>query len=187
MRSAKERGYKNRDEINVSKAGLGDLYEEKIKGFFRCAAVLSPRPPLYLRSRFSQGTPSRGRGDPLHQGRPGVLRLARCVPLSSCAWRLSRRPLASAKRVRACGVRRDSQSGADLQSPAQSRATSAGSASRSSRRTSSSCPRACTIGSRSTRATTSRRCGCSRYVGAISRLMRLPVPQSGGRASGSSR
>ncbi|GAA5971856.1 hypothetical protein JCM8115_001409 [Rhodotorula mucilaginosa] len=32
---AKERGYKNRDEINVSKAGLGDLYEEKIKGFFR--------------------------------------------------------------------------------------------------------------------------------------------------------
>ncbi|POY71119.1 putative Acireductone dioxygenase (Ni(2+)- or Fe(2+)-requiring) [Rhodotorula taiwanensis] len=32
---AKERGYKNRDEINVSKAGLGDIYEEKIKGFFR--------------------------------------------------------------------------------------------------------------------------------------------------------
>ncbi|TNY17821.1 1,2-dihydroxy-3-keto-5-methylthiopentene dioxygenase, partial [Rhodotorula diobovata] len=33
--SARERGYKNRDEINVSKAGLGDIYEEKIKGFFR--------------------------------------------------------------------------------------------------------------------------------------------------------
>ncbi|KAK4334086.1 1,2-dihydroxy-3-keto-5-methylthiopentene dioxygenase [Rhodotorula toruloides] len=32
---AKSRGYKNRDEINVSKAGLGDVYEEKIKGFFR--------------------------------------------------------------------------------------------------------------------------------------------------------
>merc|ERR1711939_806712 len=32
---ARERGYKNRDEINVSKAGLGDIYEEKIKGFFR--------------------------------------------------------------------------------------------------------------------------------------------------------
>ncbi|GJN88907.1 hypothetical protein Rhopal_001878-T1 [Rhodotorula paludigena] len=32
---AKERGYKNRDEINVSKEGLGDIYEEKIKGFFR--------------------------------------------------------------------------------------------------------------------------------------------------------
>ncbi|GAA6047102.1 hypothetical protein JCM3770_004198 [Rhodotorula araucariae] len=32
---AKERGYKNRDEINVSKAGLGDAYEDKIKGFFR--------------------------------------------------------------------------------------------------------------------------------------------------------
>ncbi|KAF8596201.1 Acireductone dioxygenase [Ceratobasidium sp. AG-I] len=31
---AKERGYKNRDTINVSKAGLGDLYESKIKGFF---------------------------------------------------------------------------------------------------------------------------------------------------------
>ncbi|GAA5980328.1 hypothetical protein JCM11641_001768 [Rhodosporidiobolus odoratus] len=32
---AKERGYKNRDEINVSKAGMGDIYEEKIKGFFK--------------------------------------------------------------------------------------------------------------------------------------------------------
>lgn len=31
---ARERGYKNRDIINVSKAGLGDLYESKIKGFF---------------------------------------------------------------------------------------------------------------------------------------------------------
>ncbi|KAG9080213.1 1,2-dihydroxy-3-keto-5-methylthiopentene dioxygenase [Ceratobasidium sp. 370] len=31
---AKERGYKNRDVINVSKGGLGDLYESKIKGFF---------------------------------------------------------------------------------------------------------------------------------------------------------
>lgn len=43
MHSAKERGYKNRDEINVSKAGLGDLYEEKIKGFFR--SVRSALPP----------------------------------------------------------------------------------------------------------------------------------------------
>jgi 1,2-dihydroxy-3-keto-5-methylthiopentene dioxygenase len=33
--SAKERNYKNRDEINVSKAGMGEIYEEKIKGFFR--------------------------------------------------------------------------------------------------------------------------------------------------------
>ncbi|PFH52436.1 hypothetical protein AMATHDRAFT_140242 [Amanita thiersii Skay4041] len=32
---AKERDYKNRDEINISKEGLGDAYEEKIKGFFR--------------------------------------------------------------------------------------------------------------------------------------------------------
>ncbi|EJU03834.1 ARD/ARD family protein [Dacryopinax primogenitus] len=31
---AKERGYKNRDTINVSKEGLGDAYETKIKGFF---------------------------------------------------------------------------------------------------------------------------------------------------------
>ncbi|KZV92528.1 Acireductone dioxygenase, partial [Exidia glandulosa HHB12029] len=31
---AREREYKNRDTINVSKAGLGDLYESKIKGFF---------------------------------------------------------------------------------------------------------------------------------------------------------
>ena len=31
---AKERGYKNRDVINVSKEGLGDVYEEKLKIFF---------------------------------------------------------------------------------------------------------------------------------------------------------
>ncbi|EAU91946.1 1,2-dihydroxy-3-keto-5-methylthiopentene dioxygenase [Coprinopsis cinerea okayama7 len=31
---AEERGYKNRDFINVSKAGLGDSYEEKLKNFF---------------------------------------------------------------------------------------------------------------------------------------------------------
>ncbi|KAF9047762.1 Acireductone dioxygenase ARD family [Panaeolus papilionaceus] len=31
---AKEKGYKNRDMINVSKAGMGDIYEEKIKTFF---------------------------------------------------------------------------------------------------------------------------------------------------------
>jgi 1,2-dihydroxy-3-keto-5-methylthiopentene dioxygenase len=39
---AKERGYNNRDTINVSKEGMGDIYEEKIRGFFEeCAAVLS--------------------------------------------------------------------------------------------------------------------------------------------------
>ncbi|KII95462.1 hypothetical protein PLICRDRAFT_150198 [Plicaturopsis crispa FD-325 SS-3] len=32
---AAEQGYKNRDLINVSKEGLGDVYEEKIKGFFQ--------------------------------------------------------------------------------------------------------------------------------------------------------
>ncbi|KAG8936412.1 1,2-dihydroxy-3-keto-5-methylthiopentene dioxygenase [Tulasnella sp. 418] len=31
---AKELDYKNRDDINVTKEGLGDLYESKIKGFF---------------------------------------------------------------------------------------------------------------------------------------------------------
>ncbi|KAM0787357.1 Acireductone dioxygenase 1 [Microbotryomycetes sp. NB124-2] len=31
---AKERVYKNRDEINVSKAAMGDVYEQKLKGFF---------------------------------------------------------------------------------------------------------------------------------------------------------
>ncbi|KAF9564788.1 ARD-domain-containing protein [Agrocybe pediades] len=31
---AKERGYKNRDMINVSKEGMGEIYEEKIKTFF---------------------------------------------------------------------------------------------------------------------------------------------------------
>ncbi|QRV82396.1 1,2-dihydroxy-3-keto-5-methylthiopentene dioxygenase [Ceratobasidium sp. AG-Ba] len=31
---ARSRNYKNRDVINVSKTGLGELYESKIKGFF---------------------------------------------------------------------------------------------------------------------------------------------------------
>ncbi|KAJ6461802.1 Acireductone dioxygenase ARD family [Mycena sanguinolenta] len=31
---AKARGYKNRDVINVSKKGMGAVYEEKIRGFF---------------------------------------------------------------------------------------------------------------------------------------------------------
>ncbi|KAF8626306.1 hypothetical protein AX15_004976 [Amanita polypyramis BW_CC] len=32
---AKEREYKNRDIVNISKEGLGDAYEEKIRGFFQ--------------------------------------------------------------------------------------------------------------------------------------------------------
>ncbi|KAJ6464996.1 hypothetical protein C8R45DRAFT_1219852 [Mycena sanguinolenta] len=31
---AKERGHKNRDVINVSREGMGSVYEEKIRGFF---------------------------------------------------------------------------------------------------------------------------------------------------------
>ncbi|KAJ7246787.1 Acireductone dioxygenase ARD family [Mycena haematopus] len=31
---ARERGYKNRDTINVSREGMGAVYEEKIRGFF---------------------------------------------------------------------------------------------------------------------------------------------------------
>ncbi|ORY88129.1 Acireductone dioxygenase ARD family [Leucosporidium creatinivorum] len=31
---AKERVYRNRDEINVSREGLGAVYEQKLKGFF---------------------------------------------------------------------------------------------------------------------------------------------------------
>ncbi|KAL8283938.1 hypothetical protein RQP46_005370 [Phenoliferia psychrophenolica] len=31
----KERNYKNRDVIKVSKEGLGDVYEEKLRGFFK--------------------------------------------------------------------------------------------------------------------------------------------------------
>ncbi|KAI5475444.1 amidase family protein [Pseudohyphozyma bogoriensis] len=34
-RIAKQRDYKNQDEIKVSREGLGELYEEKLKGFFR--------------------------------------------------------------------------------------------------------------------------------------------------------
>lgn len=36
---AAERSYKNRDVISVSKEGLGELYEEKLKGFFRFVIV----------------------------------------------------------------------------------------------------------------------------------------------------
>lgn len=32
---ANERGYKNRDTINISKESLGDAYEQKIRGFFQ--------------------------------------------------------------------------------------------------------------------------------------------------------
>lgn len=31
---AKERGYRNRDEITVSPEKMGDVYEEKVKSFF---------------------------------------------------------------------------------------------------------------------------------------------------------
>jgi hypothetical protein len=40
--SAKERHYRNRDEISVSKEGLGDLYESKLKGFFRFVYPILP-------------------------------------------------------------------------------------------------------------------------------------------------
>ena len=33
-RIAKQQGYKNRDVCNVTKEGLGDLYETKLKAFF---------------------------------------------------------------------------------------------------------------------------------------------------------
>jgi 1,2-dihydroxy-3-keto-5-methylthiopentene dioxygenase len=33
-RIAEQQGYKNRDTVNVTKEGLGDLYETKIKSFF---------------------------------------------------------------------------------------------------------------------------------------------------------
>ena len=38
---ARERKYKNRDEINITKEGLGDAYEEKIKSFYQECVELS--------------------------------------------------------------------------------------------------------------------------------------------------
>ncbi|KXN84951.1 1,2-dihydroxy-3-keto-5-methylthiopentene dioxygenase 1, partial [Leucoagaricus sp. SymC.cos] len=38
---AKERNYKNKDTINVSKAAMGDIYEEKIKTFFEDVPTLT--------------------------------------------------------------------------------------------------------------------------------------------------
>lgn len=46
---AKERGYKNRDRITVTREGLGEAYEEKIKSFFDECVVhfpLWPAPAL---------------------------------------------------------------------------------------------------------------------------------------------
>ena len=34
-RVASERGYKNRDEITISPSAMGDIYEEKVKTFFK--------------------------------------------------------------------------------------------------------------------------------------------------------
>lgn len=37
---ARERGYKNRDVITITKEGLGDLYEAKLKSFYEeCASL----------------------------------------------------------------------------------------------------------------------------------------------------
>jgi 1,2-dihydroxy-3-keto-5-methylthiopentene dioxygenase len=39
-RIAERHGYKNRDTINISKKGLGDLYESKLRSFFEeCVAI----------------------------------------------------------------------------------------------------------------------------------------------------
>jgi len=39
-RIAEQHSYKNRDIINISKEGLGDLYESKLKSFFEeCVAL----------------------------------------------------------------------------------------------------------------------------------------------------
>jgi 1,2-dihydroxy-3-keto-5-methylthiopentene dioxygenase len=38
---AEERSYKNRDTITVTKQGLGDLYEAKLKSFYEEYALLS--------------------------------------------------------------------------------------------------------------------------------------------------
>jgi 1,2-dihydroxy-3-keto-5-methylthiopentene dioxygenase len=58
---AKERGYKCRDQITISKEAMGDIYESKLKTFFE-----------EVSSRSAQGrdlnlaaAPSRGRGDPM--------------------------------------------------------------------------------------------------------------------------
>jgi 1,2-dihydroxy-3-keto-5-methylthiopentene dioxygenase len=38
---AEERNYKNRDTITITKQGLGDLYEAKLKSFYEEYALLS--------------------------------------------------------------------------------------------------------------------------------------------------
>jgi 1,2-dihydroxy-3-keto-5-methylthiopentene dioxygenase len=43
-RIAEQQGYKNRDTINVTKEGLGDLYETKLKTFFE-ECVCEPKKP----------------------------------------------------------------------------------------------------------------------------------------------
>ena len=68
---AEERGYACRDEITVSRAGLGDAYEAKIKSFFA--------EHLHGAARLAERglTRRRGRGDPLHPRWVRLLRRAR--------------------------------------------------------------------------------------------------------------
>lgn len=62
---AVERNYKNRDEINVTKAGLGDSYESKLKMFFEVR--LAYYPTYYLFYRYiTAGAHARRRGNPLY-------------------------------------------------------------------------------------------------------------------------
>lgn len=56
---ARERGYKNRDVITVTKEGLGDLYETKLKTFFEVRNYSY----TWLLSDVATGAFARGRGD----------------------------------------------------------------------------------------------------------------------------
>ena len=68
---ARERGYKNRDVINVSKEGMGEAYEGKIKMFFEEWVPLSSRHAHNTLS--ARQTSTRGRGDSLRYRRERVL------------------------------------------------------------------------------------------------------------------
>jgi cupin superfamily acireductone dioxygenase involved in methionine salvage len=64
---AKEEGYKNRDTINVTKEGLGDLYETKLKAFFdECVVIIQAYDAYYSSLRCPPQTHARRRRDTVY-------------------------------------------------------------------------------------------------------------------------